>query len=68
VPSKKINGDVKPFTKAESYFTDSKFFEEGTVPKETMPSIMSSTGRGELKDAKNSKVVLRHEGVKQQEY
>jgi len=37
---KKINDDVKPFTKAELHFADSKFFEEGTAPKETTPSII----------------------------
>ena len=65
---KKINGDVKSFTKAESHFADSKFFEEGTVPKETMPSIISSTSRGELKTANNSKVMPRYDSVTQQEY
>jgi len=64
---KKINGDVKPFTKAKSHFADSKFFEEGTALKETMPSIISSTGRGEPKAADNPKVILKHDGVKQQE-
>ena len=65
---KKINGDVKPFTKAESHFTDSKFFEQGTASKKIMPSIISSIGRGELKAADNSKVILKHDSVKQQEY
>ena len=60
--------DVKPFTKAESYFDDSKFFEEGTAPMETIPSIISSTGKGKPKAAKNSKMRLRHNDMKQQEY
>ena len=33
---KKISGDVKPFTKAESHLADAGFFEEGAAPKETM--------------------------------
>jgi len=37
---KKINGDVKPFTKAESHFADAGFFEEGAAPKETMQSTI----------------------------
>jgi len=33
---RKINGDVRPFTRAESYFVDAKFFEEDSTPKEMM--------------------------------
>ena len=36
---RKINGDVKPFTKAESHFADSKFFEEDFTHKEMMISL-----------------------------
>jgi len=36
---KKIKGDVKPFTKAESHFVDSKLLEEGTAPEEIMPIV-----------------------------
>jgi len=43
---RKINGDLKPFTKAESHFVDSKFFEDFT-PKEMMISTISSTGKGD---------------------
>jgi len=43
---KKINGDVKPFTKVESHFADARFFEEGVAPKETMSSTIFSTGKG----------------------
>jgi len=32
---RKINGDIKPFTLIESYFTEAKFFEEDAVLKET---------------------------------
>jgi len=42
---KKINGDVKPFTKAESYFIDARFFKEGTPMKEAMPTFISSSGK-----------------------
>jgi len=38
---KKINADVKPFTKDESHFADARFFEEGTTPKKTMSSAIS---------------------------
>ena len=41
---KKINGDFKPFTKAESYFADARFFEEGAPLKEAMLAFISSTG------------------------
>ena len=47
----KINGDVELFTKNESHFVDAKFFEEGATPKETMPSTISSTGKGGAKSA-----------------
>jgi len=33
-----------------------------------MPSIISSTSRGELKTANNSKVMPRYDSVTQQEY
>ena len=42
---KKINGDVKPFTKAESYFADARFFEEEAILKKTVPAVISSTGK-----------------------
>ena len=61
----KVNGDVMLFTKAESHFIDSKFFEEDTTPKGTMPSIISSTDIDKLKTDNNSKVISRHRGVKQ---
>ena len=48
---KKINGDVKPFTKAESHFADVRFFEEGVAPKETKSSTISSIGKGVAKKA-----------------
>ena len=42
---RKINGNVKPFTKAKSYFTYARFFEKDDAPKETMPSTITSMGR-----------------------
>jgi len=48
---KKINGDVKPFTKDESHFADARFFKGGAAPKETMPLTISSTGKGGAKKA-----------------
>ena len=47
---RKINGSIKPFTKAESHFTDARFFEEDDTPKETMPVAITSTGRGSMKN------------------
>jgi len=47
---KKINGNVKLFTKAESHFVDASFFEESVAPKETMLSIISSIGKGGVKN------------------
>ncbi|CAM8903253.1 unnamed protein product [Rhodiola kirilowii] len=40
---RKINGDVKPFTKADSFFADAKFFEENGVSRELLPLIIPST-------------------------
>ena len=50
----------------ESHFADSKFYEEGTVAKEIIPSIISTTCIGESKAAKNSQVVLSCNDVNQQ--
>ena len=60
---KKINGDVKPFTKAESHFADAKFFKEGVAPKETMSSTISSTGKGVKKKAPRA---TKYDVLKQQ--
>jgi len=61
---KKINSDVKPFTKVKPHFVNSKFFEEGTIAKETIPSMISSIGKGGSKAIKNSRVIQRYDGVK----
>jgi len=45
-----INGSVKPFTRAESHFTDARFFEEDDTPKETMPTAITSTWKGTMKN------------------
>jgi len=42
---KKISGDTKPFTKAESYLSDARFFEGGDPLRETMSAAISSTGK-----------------------
>jgi len=60
---KKINGDVKPFTKAESHFADARFLEEGAAPKETMPLTISSTGKGVIKKAPRA---TKYDAPKQQ--
>jgi len=64
---RKINGDVQPFTRAESYFADAKFFEEDSVPKEMMISIICSIGKGEPKATRNSQMAIGHDGIKQQQ-
>jgi len=55
---RKINGDVKLFTKAESHFTDSKFFEEDFTPKEMMIPTISSTGKGDSKVVKDTPATI----------
>ena len=60
---KKINGDVKPFTKTEYHFANTRFFEKGAAPKETLPSTISSTGKG---GAKNAPQVRKNDAPKQQ--
>ena len=47
---KKINGDTKPLTKAESYFADARFFYEDAPLKEAMPATISSTGKRSEED------------------
>jgi len=47
---KRTNGDVKPFTKAESYFANARFFDEDAPLKEAMPATISSTGKRSKED------------------
>jgi len=47
---RKINSNAKPFTKVESHFVDARFFEEVDAPKKTMPSTITSTGKGGTKN------------------
>ncbi|KAK9688789.1 hypothetical protein RND81_09G011200 [Saponaria officinalis] len=42
---RKINGDVKPFTKAGSFFADAKIFEKNDISSEFLPVTISSTGK-----------------------
>ncbi|BFG34726.1 hypothetical protein CerSpe_210000 [Prunus speciosa] len=42
---KKILGDVKPFTEAESYFVDAKFYIDEDVASEVIPIEVHSTGK-----------------------
>jgi len=53
---KKINSDVKPFNVAESHFTDAKSFEEDAAPKETILAAISSTGKGSMKNTKDTHI------------
>jgi len=48
---RKINGNVKPFTKAESHFVDERFFKENDAPKETMSSTIKPISKGGMKNA-----------------
>ena len=41
---------MKPFTKAESHFADTRFFELDDAPKEAMPSAITSTVKGGTKN------------------
>ncbi|KAI5312980.1 hypothetical protein L3X38_042154 [Prunus dulcis] len=43
---KKILGDVKPFTEAESYFADAKLYIDEDVASEVIPVEVHSTGQG----------------------
>ncbi|XP_074282821.1 uncharacterized protein LOC141607368 [Silene latifolia] len=58
---RKINGDAKPFTKADSFFADAKFFEENGTSSEFMPTTISLTGKGgKLKENTKEDVVTSH--------
>ena len=47
---KKINGNIKSFTGAESQLLDARFFEEDDAAKETMSSVISSMGKSGTKN------------------
>lgn len=42
---RKISVDVNPFSKAESHFTDAKFYIEQQEPQEVMPIKIASLGK-----------------------
>jgi len=58
---KKINGDVKPFIMVESYFTDTKFFEEDAA-LEITPAVIFSTGKGSVMNVKETGVPSEESG------
>jgi len=60
---RKINGDARPFIKAESHFADAKFFEEVAAPKEMMISTIASTG--ESKVTKGAQATTGRDDTKQ---
>ena len=62
---KKINGDVKPFPKAESHFVDARFFEEGAPLKEAMPAFISSTGKRSDEDTHVKTNISTNDNAKQ---
>ncbi|XP_074266159.1 uncharacterized protein LOC141588627 [Silene latifolia] len=47
---RKIDGDAKPFSKADSFFADAKFFEENGTSSEFMPTNISSTRKGGMRE------------------
>ena len=47
--NEEIKHNVKPFTKAESHFTDVSFFEEDNTTEETMSSTITLMGKGSTK-------------------
>ncbi|XP_074266017.1 uncharacterized protein LOC141588475 [Silene latifolia] len=68
---KNVNGDVKPFSTVESYFADTRFYEENDTPIEMLPSTIFSTGTKVPKKTDDSKIptekdsttVKHHESV-----
>jgi len=61
---RKINDDVRPFTKAGSLFADSRFFEEDFAPKEMIISTISSTSKGDSKTIKDTLATMGYNGAK----
>jgi len=58
-----VNGDLIFFTKVESHFAESKFFEEDFTPKEMMISTISSTGKGDSKAVKDTLMAMGHDAA-----
>jgi len=52
---KKINVNVKPFTRVESHFTNARFFEKDGAPKEIMSSTIMYRHRWHTKYPSNAK-------------
>ncbi|CAL8988476.1 unnamed protein product [Prunus brigantina] len=52
---KKILGDVKPFTEAESYFADAKFYMDEDMVSEVIPVEVHSTGKAMPRREEHSK-------------
>ncbi|KAI5349399.1 hypothetical protein L3X38_002286 [Prunus dulcis] len=58
---KKILGDVKPFTEAESYFADAKFYIDEDVASEVIPVEVHSTGQAIPRKDEQSKCLFVEE-------
>ena len=58
---KRIIGDVKPFTMAESHFADAKLFNEDAVLKEITLAI-ASIGKESVKNAKKTRAFPEKSG------
>ena len=64
---KKINGDVKPFAKADSYFADAKFFEDEGASSEILPSQILSTGKKDDKKKVDSSLIPKEPPIQRKE-
>ncbi|CAL9014030.1 unnamed protein product [Prunus brigantina] len=60
---KKILGDVKPFTEAESNFADAKFYMDGDMVSEVIPVEVHSTGKAMPRREEHSKCTPAAENV-----
>ncbi|XP_020410515.1 uncharacterized protein LOC109946596 [Prunus persica] len=58
---KKILGDVKAFTEAESYFADAKFYIDEDVASEVIPIEVHSTGQAILRKDEQLKCLFAEE-------
>ncbi|XP_074296967.1 uncharacterized protein LOC141627634 [Silene latifolia] len=56
---RQIDGDAKPFSKADSFFADAKFFEENGTSSEFMPTTITSTGKGGMRE----KNIIKEDGA-----
>ncbi|KAK2974030.1 LOW QUALITY PROTEIN: hypothetical protein RJ640_006222 [Escallonia rubra] len=58
---KKVDGDCRPFTEAESYFADAKFYMESETSQECLPRETSSAKKNEPQKGKQVTVTSQPE-------